>query len=126
MSESSPDIEVPQAADPASSPPPAKGAALSVVMAAAGYPEAPRAGDRIQGLDAVLPEDAFVFHAGTSRASDGSVVTSGGRVLAVGACADTLEDAARVAYETVARIRWDGEHHRRDIGGRALSRVKPQ
>ncbi|HTB76529.1 MAG TPA: phosphoribosylamine--glycine ligase [Polyangiaceae bacterium] len=111
---------------PRTTPPPAKGAALSVVMAAAGYPEAPRAGDRIEGLDAVLPEDAFVFHAGTRCAPDGSVVTGGGRVLAVGASADTLEDAARVAYETVARIRWDGEHHRRDIGGRALSRLKPQ
>ncbi len=97
-----------------------KGAALSVVMAAAGYPGTPRAGDRIEGLDAPLPSGAFVFHAGTQRSSDGAVVTHGGRVLTVGASADTLEHAARVAYEVVARIRWDGEHHRRDIGGRAL------
>jgi phosphoribosylamine--glycine ligase len=111
---------------PRTTPATAKRAALSVVMAAAGYPDAPRSGDRIQGLDAALPEGAFVFHAGTRREADGSVVTSGGRVLAVGASAATLEDAARVAYETVERIRWDGEHHRRDIGGRALSKVEPQ
>jgi phosphoribosylamine--glycine ligase len=97
------------------------GAALSVVMAAAGYPSAPRTGDRIEGLDADLPRGACIYHAGTRRAPDGSVVTSGGRVLAVGARAATLSDAARVAYEVVARIRWTGEHHRRDIGARALS-----
>ena len=94
-------------------------------MAAAGYPDAPRAGDRIEGLDAALPEDAFVFHAGTRRDVDGVLVTHGGRVLAVGASATTLEEAARLAYEAVARIRWEGEHHRRDIGGRALSKPNP-
>jgi phosphoribosylamine---glycine ligase len=104
----------------------AKGAALSVVMAAEGYPDGPRAGDRIEGLDEALSPGAFVYHAGTRRGPDGSVVTSGGRVLAVGASAVTLEEAARIAYQTVARIRWDGEHHRRDIGGRALSTVDPQ
>ena len=76
-----------------------------------------------RGLDAALPPGAFVFHAGTRRGSDGSFVTSGGRVLAVGASAVTLEDAARLAYEAVARIRWDGEHHRSDIGRRALPKA---
>ena len=98
----------------------AGGAALSVVMAAEGYPGKPRTGDRITGLDAPLPEGAFVMHAGTARADDGSIVTNGGRVLTVGACAPTLEDAARLAYDVVGRIHWEGEHHRRDIGGRAL------
>jgi phosphoribosylamine--glycine ligase len=103
-------------------------AALSVVMAAAGYPGKVRTGDPIEGLDAELPPGAFVFHAGTARgrvagASEDAVVTAGGRVLAVGASATTLEDAARIAYDLVARIRWDGEHHRRDIGRRALSRA---
>src|ERR1019366_8276055 len=103
-------------------------AALSVVMAAAGYPGKVRTGDPIEGLDAELPPGAFVFHPGTPRgrvagASEDAVVTAGGRVLAVGACATTLEDAARIAYDMVARIRWDGEHHRRDIGRRALSRA---
>jgi phosphoribosylamine---glycine ligase len=97
------------------------GAAMSVVMAAAGYPGMPRTGDRIDGLDAPVGPGAFVHHAGTARAADGSVVTSGGRVLAVGAHASTLEEAARVAYEVVERIHWEGEHHRRDIGRRALA-----
>lgn len=94
-------------------------AALSVVMAAAGYPGKPRAGDRIEGLDRPLPPRAFVLHAGTALSADGAVVTSGGRVLTVGASGATLEDAARVAYEVVDGIHWPGEHHRRDIGRRA-------
>ncbi|HZU85301.1 MAG TPA: phosphoribosylglycinamide synthetase C domain-containing protein, partial [Polyangiaceae bacterium] len=98
-----------------------EGAALSVVMAAAGYPGKPRSGDRIEGLDAPLEPGAFVRHAGTARAPDGGVVTAGGRVLAVGARAATLEQAARVAYGAVGRIRWPGEHHRSDIGRRALA-----
>jgi phosphoribosylamine--glycine ligase len=101
-------------------PRPARGAALSVVMAAAGYPGKPRTGDRITGLETPLPGGAFVMHAGTAKADDGSLVTSGGRVLTVGARASTLEDAARIAYDLVGRIHWEGEHHRRDIGGRAL------
>jgi phosphoribosylamine---glycine ligase len=100
----------------------ARGAAMSVVMAAAGYPGQPRVGDRIRGLDAPLAPGAFIRHAGTSRAADESFVTSGGRVLTVGAYAATLEDAARIAYETVGRIHWEGEHHRRDIGHHAIAR----
>ncbi len=105
---------------------PVAGAAMSVVMAAAGYPAKTRTGDRIEGLDGPLPEGAFVRHAGTARAPDGSLVTSGGRVLAVGARAASLPEAARIAYDVVGRIRWAGEHHRRDIGRRALSlRTEP-
>jgi len=102
--------------------PRARGAALSVVMAAHGYPGTPRKGDAITGLELVVPPGAFVFHAGTTRAADGRVVTSGGRVLTVGARAASLAEAERVAYDVVGRIRWDGEHHRRDIGRRALER----
>jgi phosphoribosylamine--glycine ligase len=98
------------------------GAALSVVMAAAGYPGKPRTGDRIEGLDTPLPPGSFVRHAGTTRAPDGSIVTGGGRVLTVGAHAPTLEQAAHLAYRVVGTIHWQGEHHRRDIGRRALSR----
>jgi phosphoribosylamine---glycine ligase len=101
------------------------GAALAVVMAAAGYPGTPRTGDPITGLDASpggLPAGAFVRHGGTTRAADGRVVTSGGRVLAVGASGPTIEHAARVAYDAIGRIHWDGEHHRRDIGRRAFER----
>jgi len=99
---------------------PPKGAALAVVMAAEGYPGLPRTDDRVEGLDAPVPPGGFVMHAGTSRAQDGGVTTSGGRVLAVGAHAGTLRQASRVAYDLVGRIHWPGEHHRMDIGRRAL------
>ena len=102
----------------------ARGAALSVVMAADGYPGRPRTGDRITGLDAPLPAGAFVLHAGTATTPDGAIVTSGGRVLTVGARAPTLEEAARLAYDVVGRIHWEGEHHRTDIGRSALSPPK--
>jgi phosphoribosylamine--glycine ligase len=99
-----------------------RGAALSVVMAAEGYPGRVRTGDPIEGLGADLPPGAYVMHAGTAAGPGGEVVTSGGRVLAVGGHAPTLEEAARIAYDAVGRIRWRGEHHRRDIGRRALHR----
>ena len=95
-------------------------AALAVVMAAAGYPGQPRIGDTISGLDAPKDVKAFVRHAGTAIGADGAVRTQGGRVLAVGATGATLQAAARVAYEAVAAIRWEGEQHRSDIGWRAL------
>ncbi|HSY22719.1 MAG TPA: phosphoribosylamine--glycine ligase [Polyangiaceae bacterium] len=101
-------------------PAPVSGAALAVVMAAEGYPGKVRAGDAIEGLDAPLPQGAFAMHAGTALRPDGSVVTAGGRVLAVGARAGTLREAAGIAYDAVGRIHWPGEHHRRDIGRRAL------
>ena len=94
-------------------------ASLCVVMASEGYPQAPRTGDPIEGLDAALAEGVYVLHAGT-RADDGVVRTSGGRVLAVGATATTLEAAAERAYDAVSRIRFRGEHHRSDIGWRVL------
>jgi phosphoribosylamine--glycine ligase len=95
-------------------------AALGVVFAAAGYPEAPRAGDRIEGL----PKpggDCRVFHAGTRR-QDGQVLTSGGRVLCVTALGDSLRVARSRAYEAAAGIRFEGMQYRRDIGHRALKR----
>ena len=94
-------------------------ASLCVVMASEGYPQAPRTGDPIEGLDAALAEGVYVLHAGT-RADDGVVRTAGGRVLAVGATATTLEAAAERAYDAVSRIRFRGEHHRSDIGWRVL------
>jgi phosphoribosylamine--glycine ligase len=100
------------------------GVALSVVMAAAGYPGKPRTGDRIEGLDVPLPAGGFVMHAGTRRETDGTVVTGGGRVLTVGARAATLEEAARIAYGIVGHLHWEGEHHRRDIGRRALEEAR--
>ncbi len=96
------------------------GAALAVVMAAEHYPAKPTVGDRIEGLDAPLAEGAFVFHAGTAVDGD-AVVTAGGRVLAVGAYASSFAAARDVAYLAVSRIHWRGEHHRKDIGHRAMA-----
>jgi phosphoribosylamine--glycine ligase len=102
---------------------PASESALCVVMAAEGYPAKPRTGDSISGLEQELEAGAYVFHAGTAVGADGSVTTAGGRVLAVGGRAATLDEAAAIAYRAVDRIHWNGEHHRRDIGHRARSRV---
>ena len=94
--------------------------ALTVVMAARGYPGAYEKGSVIRGLEA-LPEDSFqmVFHAGTS-ASDGAVLANGGRVVSVTARADTLAEARKRAYAMVDRIDWPEGFCRRDIGWRAL------
>jgi phosphoribosylamine--glycine ligase len=95
-------------------------AALGVVLAASGYPEEPRQGDRIEGLPEPAP-DCRVFHAGT-RAQGADVVTSGGRVLCVTALGDNLRAARSRAYEAVGRIRFDGMQYRTDIGHRALKK----
>ena len=95
-------------------------AALGVVLAAAGYPEAPRMGDPIQGL--LKANDACrVFHAGT-RLEGKQLVTHGGRVLCVTALGDSLRVARSRAYEAAASIRFDGMQFRKDIGQRALKR----
>ncbi len=95
---------------------------LGVVMAAAHYPATPQTGDRIDGLDAVAPDDCKVFHAGTRLDPEGRVVTAGGRVLTVCALGDTIAGAQAQAYRAVAQIGWDGEFHRSDIGWRAIAR----
>ncbi len=92
--------------------------ALGVVMAAHGYPLAPRKGDRIDGIPAEAP-DAVVFHAGTTLDA-GALQTSGGRVLCVTVLADNVKLAQQRAYEVAARIRFDGAQYRKDIGFRAL------
>ncbi len=97
-------------------------AALGVVLAAAGYPDAYRKDDPISGLDAdVGLDDAKIFHAGT-RLQDGQVVTSGGRVLCAVALGESVEIAQRKAYALADRIHWSGAFCRRDIGWRALAR----
>jgi phosphoribosylamine--glycine ligase len=93
--------------------------ALGVVMAAHGYPGTVRNGDAITGLPAPSAE-AIVFHAGTERRADGSVVTSGGRVLCVTALGDTIKAAQQRAYAALATIRFDGAQYRSYIGHRAL------
>ncbi|RVT49678.1 phosphoribosylamine--glycine ligase [Rubrivivax albus] len=95
--------------------------ALGVVMAAHGYPGAVRGGDTITGLPADA-EDLKVFHAGTML-QDGTLVTSGGRVLCVTALGDSVRLAQQRAYDAVRGITMDGAVWRSDIGHRA---VKPR
>lgn len=96
--------------------------ALAVVLAAAGYPDAPQKGAVIGPLPAAA-DDLHVFHAGTGVA-DGRTVVSGGRVLAVTALGDSVRMAQKRAYDAVAAIHFDGMQYRRDIGWRALERKK--
>ena len=96
-------------------------AALGVVMAAAGYPEAPRRGDPIEGLAAAARLPGKIFHAGTRLAS-GTVCTDGGRVLCAVGLGGTVADAQREAYALVDAVHWPGVQFRRDIGYRAVSR----
>ncbi|MBK7396008.1 MAG: phosphoribosylamine--glycine ligase [Myxococcales bacterium] len=106
------------------SPPVRNGPALAVVMAAAGYPESPRVGDAIEGLDAAAAVPAVsVLHAGTRR-EDGKFLTAGGRVLCITAHAADLDAAAEAAYTAVDRVRFAGSQHRRDIGARARTPQK--
>lgn len=92
-------------------------ASACVVLAARGYPEKPETGARISGLEeAARVHGVQIFHAGTARAPDNSLVTAGGRVLGVTAKGNTLDDALARCYESASRIAWDGCHYRRDIG----------
>jgi phosphoribosylamine--glycine ligase len=99
-------------------------AALTVVMAARGYPGDYAKGTEIRGLDAARAvEGVEVFHAGTIR--DGPrLLANGGRVLNVAARGRTIAEAQRRAYEAVGRIDWPGGFCRSDIGWRALQRAE--
>jgi len=99
-------------------------AALGVVLAAAGYPDAPRRGAIIRGLERINPAahpDVQVFHAGTTLVNT-DVAVSGGRVLCVTALGDSVRLAQKAAYAAVDDIRFDGMQYRRDIGHRAVAR----
>ncbi|HEX8339058.1 MAG TPA: phosphoribosylglycinamide synthetase C domain-containing protein, partial [Pyrinomonadaceae bacterium] len=92
-------------------------ASACVVLAARGYPEGPETGARIGGLEeAAGVPGVQIFHAGTARAEDGSIVTAGGRVLGVTATGATLDRALARCYESASHVNWDGLHYRRDIG----------
>lgn len=92
--------------------------AVGVVMAAAGYPDAPRKGAVIDGIPAETPE-AVVFHAGTTQAG-GQLLTNGGRVLCVVGLGDSVKMAQKQAYEVVEQIHFDGAQYRHDIGWRGI------
>ncbi len=97
-------------------------AALTVVLAADGYPEAPKKGSVIRGLErASQVPGVRIFHAGT-KLLDGHLVANGGRVLNVTARAPTVGEAQRLAYQAVGLIDWPGGFCRKDIGWRAIAR----
>lgn len=96
-----------------------KRTALAVVLASAGYPEAPKLNDEIHIEDRVI-SDSYVFHAGTIF-RDNKLLTSGGRVLAVTALGDSVKEAQSKAYETINTVKFNGAQYRKDIGFRALN-----
>jgi phosphoribosylamine--glycine ligase len=96
-------------------------AAVGVVMASGGYPDAYDKGKPITGLERVTRKDVKVFHAGT-RLEGRRVVTDGGRVLCVVGTGDTVQAACAAAYSGVHEITWDGAFYRSDIGHRAITR----
>jgi len=97
-------------------------AALTVVMAAKGYPGSYAKGSVIEGLDAAAQiEGVEIFHAGT-RADNGRVLANGGRVLNVSARGNTVREAQARAYAAIGKIRWPEGFCRRDIGWRAIAR----
>jgi len=95
--------------------PAARGAAVGVVAAAAGYPGDVRRGDVISGIGA-LDSDVLCFHAGTARDADGTLRTAGGRVLCITAVAGDIEAARTRAYGNLSRVHFDGMQSRADIG----------
>jgi len=96
------------------------GTSVCVVLASEGYPEAPKTGFPISGLEP-QPENIEVFHAGT-RLQGGQLVTSAGRVLSVCARRATLGEARQAVYSAIEGIRFRGMHYRRDIGMRAAAK----
>jgi phosphoribosylamine--glycine ligase len=98
--------------------------ALTVVMAANGYPGNYDKGSEIRGLEAAANVDGVqIFHAGTER-RDGKLIATGGRVLNISAVGKTVAEAQARAYQAVDRIDWPGGFCRRDIGWRAVARER--
>ena len=96
-------------------------AALGVVIAAAGYPEAPQKGARIEKLP-VNDDSHVVFHAGTSMNEQGEMIVTGGRVLCAVGLGETIGLAQKAAYEAADQVHFEGAQMRRDIGYRAIAR----
>jgi phosphoribosylamine--glycine ligase len=93
--------------------------AVTVVMAAKGYPDSPVSGAAISGIDQAQDQGSLVYHAGTKINEAGELLVNGGRVLSVTALGSDLAVARTQAYAGVERIRFDGEHHRSDIALKA-------
>lgn len=88
--------------------------AVTVMMVSEGYPGSYPKGRPISGADDI--EGSIVFHAGTKRGADGSLVTSGGRVISVSSLGDSIADALTKSYAAIAKIEFEGKYSRRDIG----------
>jgi phosphoribosylamine--glycine ligase len=94
-----------------------KGSSACVVLASEGYPQSPRSGDVIDGLEATPDtRDLQVFHAGTALSTDQKFTTAGGRVLDVTATGEDVAAALATAYSAVSKISWPGMQYRKDIG----------
>lgn len=93
--------------------------AVTVVMAAEGYPDSPKTGATISGIAEAEKLGLTVFHAGTKANESGEILVNGGRVLSVTATGSDLSDARRQIYAGIERIEFDGEHHRSDIAEKA-------
>jgi phosphoribosylamine--glycine ligase len=103
----------------------ARCAAVTTVLASAGYPDSPRSGAPISVPAQVETDPAVhVFHAGTTTGPDGSLQVAGGRVLAVTATGQTVAEAAEKSREAAEAIRFEGKQFRRDIGWREISRQR--
>jgi phosphoribosylamine--glycine ligase len=100
------------------------GAAVTVVVAAGGYPESGDRGAPIEGIPDAEALGALVFHAGTSAGADGTVCTNGGRILNVTGCGDSVAEARAAAYRAIERIRFPGMRYRGDIAEVAAAAVQ--
>jgi phosphoribosylamine---glycine ligase len=99
-----------------------KGSAVTTVVAAAGYPEQPRTGDRIE-LPRVEESGVHLFHAGTQRTDGGELMTAGGRILAITAVARSFAEARRLSLGYAEQVQFPGKQYRADIGWRELART---
>ena len=98
--------------------------AVCVVLASGGYPGSYDKGKIITGADEVSGPGVMLFHAGTRRAEDGALVTSGGRVMGVTACGHSLREARRKAYDASRLIVFEGKHMRSDIGDKGILKLE--
>lgn len=96
--------------------------AVGVVLAAEGYPQSPRKGDVISGLESVAEPGSKIFQAGTKQ-TDGKIVTSGGRVLCATALGSDIKEARDNAYKLAETVSWNGMFYRKDIAYRAIARL---
>lgn len=95
--------------------------AVGVVLAAENYPDTPKKGDVIEGLENAA-RHGKVFHAGTAADAEDNIITNGGRVLCVVGLGDNVSDAKRQAYAALAPIRFNGMQYRKDIADKAIQR----